>query len=58
MQKTTISGSRHSIKAIRNALNKNGYRKDLTDVCAHILMNIINVYIIRQGKPTVLTPCM
>merc|ERR1712121_334733 len=27
VSKTTIRGSRHSIKAIRDTLNKNGYRK-------------------------------
>merc|ERR1712099_45206 len=31
IHKTTLRGSRHSIKAIRNALTQNGYRKDLSD---------------------------
>merc|ERR1712224_89580 len=31
ISKTTLQGSRHTIKTIQNTLNTNGYRKDLTD---------------------------
>merc|ERR1712071_364027 len=41
VSKTTVRGSRHSIKAIRDALNKNGYRKDLTDVAIRRASSII-----------------
>merc|ERR1712157_148492 len=31
LNKTTVRGSRHAIKVIRDTLNKNEYRKDLSD---------------------------
>merc|ERR1712189_103540 len=41
VSKTTLRGSRHSIKAVRDTLNKNGYRRDLSDLAIRRVSAII-----------------
>ena len=53
LSKTTLQGSRHTIKTIQNTLNANGYRKDLTKsavkkACA--LIRSQNTSVVKKNK--------
>merc|ERR1711973_44035 len=53
LSKTTVQGSRHTIKTIQNTLNANGYRKDLTKsavkkACA--LIRSQNTAVVKKNK--------
>merc|ERR1712002_665636 len=41
LSKTTLQGSRHTIKTLQNTLHANGYRKDLTDAAVRRACAII-----------------
>merc|ERR1711899_380418 len=53
ISKTTLQGSRHTIKTIRNTLNANGYRKDLTDAAvkrACALIRSQNTSVVKKRR--------
>merc|ERR1712038_927459 len=53
ISKTTLQGSRHTIKTIQNTLNANGYRKDLTDAAvkrACALIRSQNTSVVKKRR--------
>merc|ERR1712003_516855 len=53
LSKSTVQGSRHAIKTIRNTLDANGYRKDLTKAAvkkACALIRSQNTSVVKKNK--------
>merc|ERR1712226_191850 len=53
ISKTTLQGSRHTIKTIQNTLSANGYRKDLTDAAVRRACAIIrsqNTAVVKKRR--------
>merc|ERR1712045_1032630 len=53
LSKSTVQGSRHAIKTIRNTLDANGYRKDLTKAAVKRACAIIrsqNTSVVKKNK--------
>merc|ERR1712018_48792 len=53
LSKTTVQGSRHTIKTIQNTLDANGYRKDLTKAAvkkACALIRSQNTAVVKKNK--------
>merc|ERR1712036_89272 len=53
LSKSRVQGSRHAIKVIRNTLNANGYRKDLTSAAVKRCSAIIrsqNTAVVKKNK--------
>merc|ERR1711894_24214 len=53
LSKSRVQGSRHAIKTIRNTLDANGYRKDLTSAAVKRACAIIrsqNTFVVKKNK--------